>query len=254
MMKSQDGRAFAGVRKGRDKVQVAYVTATGLFEGVSEEEGRRIARVCFDRAYPKATTIFSEGDPSDALYIVKQGLVKLTSLSEGGTETIHDILKPEEILGEFLLTEKLRAFTATAIDDAVVTVVPKESFLELLSLIPTVSRNFIGILSKRLVRVEKGIASSSHSWSYHRLARMLLYLGEKYGEETAAGILIQLRLTHEDLANLIGTTRETVTTQLNKFERMGLLRRQGRHLIVIGPRLTEFIHSEELRLSKLDAE
>jgi hypothetical protein len=100
------------------------------------------------------------------------------------------------------------------------------------------------------MKVEKGVAESSHSWSYHRLARALLHLGEKYGEETPGGTLIRLRLTHEDLANLIGATRETVTTQLNKFERMGLLNRKGRQLIVIRPRLTEFISSEELRLGK----
>jgi CRP-like cAMP-binding protein len=225
-----------------------------LFDGVSEEEGGRIAGVCFDRAHPKGGTIFSEGDPSDALYVVKQGLVKLTSLSENGTETIHDFLKPGEIFGEFLLTEKVRAFTATAIEDTVLTVVPHERFLEILSLIPTVGRNFIGILSRRLVRVEKGVAHSSHSWSYHRLARMLLYMGEKYGEETPTGVLIQLRLTHEDLANLIGTTRETVTTQVNRFERMGLLKRRGRHLILFKGRLTEFIRSEEVRLTKPDIE
>ncbi len=252
-MKSQ-GRAFSGLREERDNVPVAFVTATALFEGISEEEGRRIARVCFDRAYPKGATIFSEGDPSDALYVVKQGLVKLTAISEKGMETILDFLKPGEIFGELLLTEKVRAFTATAIEDTVVTAVPQERFLELLLLIPTVGRNFIGILSKRLVRAEKGIAHSSHSWSYHRLARILLYLSEKYGEETPAGVLIRLRLTHEALANLIGTTRETVTTQLNKFERMGLLNRQGRHLVVIKHRLSEFISSEELRLSQSHVE
>ena len=249
MMKSQ-GRAFSGLREKRDSVSVAYVTATGLFEGVSEEEGRRIARVCFDRAHRKGTTIFSEGDPSDSLYVVKQGLVKLTSISEKGTETILDFLKPGEIFGELLLTEKVRAFTATAIEDTVVTVVPQDRFLELLSLVPNIGRNFIRILSKRLVKVGKGVADSSHSWSYHRLARTLLYLGEKYGEETPTGTLIRLRLTHEDLANLIGVTRETVTTQLNKFERMGLLNRRGRSLIIIRHHLSEFISSEELRLSK----
>jgi CRP/FNR family cyclic AMP-dependent transcriptional regulator len=233
-----------------DNVSMAFLKSIRLFEGISEEEARKIARLCFERAYPKGTAIFSEGDPSDGLYIVKGGLVKLTSLSETGTEAIHDILKQEEIFGELLITEKARAFTATAIEDAVVTVIPRERFLELLSLVPTVSRNFIRFLSKRLVKVEKGVADSSHSWSYHRLARALLQLGEKYGEKTPAGTLIRLRLTHEDLSNLIGTTRETVTTQLNKFERMGLLNRQGRQLIVIIPRLSEFISSEELRMDK----
>jgi CRP/FNR family cyclic AMP-dependent transcriptional regulator len=81
-----------------------------------------------------------------------------------------------------------------------------------------------------------------------RLARVLLQLSEKYGEEVPAGTLITVRLTHEDLANLIGTSRETVTTQLNKFTRMGLVKRRARRLIVTKSRLAHFIRSEELRL------
>lgn len=69
--------------------------------------------------------------------------------------------------------------------------------------------------------------------------------------ENPAGILIPIPLTHEDLANLIGTTRDTVTTQLNNFERMGILSRQNRRIIVHRSRLTEFIHSERVRVGNL---
>jgi CRP-like cAMP-binding protein len=133
----------------------------------------------------------------------------------------------------------------------VVTIIPRERLLELLGLVPTVALNFIKLLSQRVKKLGKELAEFSHSWSYHRLAKVLLELSEKYGEEVSTGILITLRLTHEDLANLIGTTRETVTTQINRFERMGLLSREDRHFIVNRSRLTEFIHSEEMRLSHL---
>jgi CRP/FNR family transcriptional regulator len=245
--------SVAGPEDGRG-VPMALVGLAGLFEGLPDEEVRQLARFCLERRYPKGATIFSEGDPSDALYIVAQGLVKLTSLSEHGAEAILDFLKAGEVFGEFLLTEPTRAFTATAMADTVVTVVPHDRFLDLLSASQTVARNFIRVLSKRLVRVEKGAAHASHSWSYHRLARALLYLGDKFGDDTPTGTVIRLRLTHEDLANLIGTTRETATTQLNRFERMGLVHRRGRHLVVLRQRLGEFIRSEELRLSKLDPE
>ena len=131
--------------------------------------------------------------------------------------------------------------------DSVVTVISREGFIRVLSLAPKVALNFIHVLSKRLVEVEEGLAESSHTWSYHRLAKVLLHLSEQYGEEVSTGTLITLRLTHEDLANLIGTTRETVTTQLNRFSRMGLLSRRARQIIVSRRRLTEFICSEQLR-------
>ena len=235
----------------REKVLVARLTATGLFEGISEEEARKVARLCSERAYPKGATIYSEGDPSDAVYILKEGLVKIISFSEKGAETILHILKPDEIFGALLLAEQTRPFTAVALEDAVVTIIPRERFLELLSLVPTVALNLIKLLSHRLKKVSRELAEFSHSWSYHRLAKVLLELCEEHGDEVPAGTLITLHLTHEDLANLIGTTRETVTTQVNKFERMGLLKRQDRQFIVNRARLTEFIHSEEMRLGHL---
>lgn len=177
--------------------------------------------------------------------------MKLVSHSEKGMETILHILKPDEIFGELLFSEEKRVFSAVAIEDALVTAISRDRFLELLTAVPTLALNFIKLLSKRLAKVEKGLAESSHTWSYHRLAKVLLKLAEDHGVEKPVGTLIPIRLTHEDLANLIGTTRETVTTQLSKFERMGLLNRQERHLIVSRPGLTEFIHSEEIRFDKV---
>jgi CRP/FNR family cyclic AMP-dependent transcriptional regulator len=225
-----------------------FITALDLFRGVSRREAQRISSLCTEKWFPQGTRIFSEGDPSESLYILKKGLVKLISLSDKGRETILHILEPEEVFGELLLSEAKRPFSAIAIEDALVTSISRESFLKLLSATPIVSLNFIRLISKRLARVETGMAEFSHTWSYHRLARVLLQLSEKYGEEVPAGTLITVRLTHEDLANLIGTSRETVTTQLNKFTRLGLVKRRARRLIVTKSRLANFIRSEELRL------
>lgn len=220
------------------------VTALDLFGGTSRREARKISSLCTEKWFPRGTSIFSEGDPGDSLYILKKGLVKLISLLGEGRETILHILKPDEIFGELLLSEEKRAFTAVAIEDALVITISRESFLRILAAVPTVDLNFIRVLSKRLARVETELAEFGHTWSYQRLAKVLLHLSERYGEEVPNGTLISVRLTHEDLANLIGTSRETVTTQLNKFARMGLLKRQARRLIVTKSGLTDFIRSE----------
>jgi len=227
------------------------VSALDLFQGISQRDAQKIASLCTEKWFPRRMRIFREGDTTDCLCILKKGLVKLISLSDKGRETILHILKPDEMFGELFLYEEKRPFTAIALEDSVVRVISKESFLELVSVAPTLALNFIRLLSKRLATVEKGLAESSHTWSYHRLAKVLLQLSEEYGEEIPAGTLINVRLTHEDLANLIGTSRETVTTQLNKFTRAGLLQRQARLLIVTKSRLSEFIHSEDPRLSNL---
>jgi CRP-like cAMP-binding protein len=175
------------------------------------------------------------------MFIVAEGLVKLVSFSGAGAETILHILKPGEIFGELIFAEERRAFDAVARTDVVVTVMPRTSFEEILSSVPAVAANFIRLLSRRLVRVEQELADFGHTWSYQRLAKMLLHLGTEHGVPTAGGTLIQLRLTHEDLAKLIGTTRETVTTQVKRLRKMGLLKRAGRHFVLDMERIAKFV-------------
>ena len=231
------------LRGGRIKgenMPLSINTAVDLFQGISEAEAQRVARLCTERRFPKGTPIFSKVDPANALYIVKDGKVRILSLSDKGTETIVHILKEGEIFGELLLSEEQRAFTAVAGTDALVTVLSKGSLTELLTAIPTISKNFIRLLSKRLAKVERDFGDFGHTWSYNRLAKVLLRLCEEHGKETPTGTVIPLRLTHEDLANLIGTTRETVTTQMIRFRRRGLVKRQDRFLVVNRSRLEEF--------------
>ena len=219
---------------------LSFNTSLELFQGLSETEAQKVARLCTERKYRRAATIFSKGDPANALFIVKSGKVRIRSLSDKGTETIVHILKEGAIFGELLLSEEQRAFTAVAGTDALVTVLPKGGLVDLLASIPTISKNFIRLLSKRLAKVEMESGDFGHTWSYNRLTKVLLRLCEEHGKETPKGTVIPLRLTHEDLANLIGTTRETVTTQMIRFRRMGLVKRQDRFLVVNKPRLEEF--------------
>jgi CRP/FNR family cyclic AMP-dependent transcriptional regulator len=228
-----------------DSKAMVRPTALELFKGVSDPDVRRIARLCTERRYPQGATVFSEGDPGDAMFIVREGLVKLVSVSEKGAETILHILKPDQIFGELLFSEEKRAFNAVASTDVLVTIIPRKSFEEILASFPAVARNFIRLLSRRLARVEQEFAGFGHTWSYQRLGRVLLQLAKEHGVDISRGTVIPVRLTHEDLANLIGTTRETVTTQIKKFKRLGLLKREGRHYIVNTHLLTRFLYPEE---------
>jgi CRP/FNR family cyclic AMP-dependent transcriptional regulator len=217
--------------------------AVDLFQGISEEEVQKISRLFTERRYTGGVTIFSLGALADSMYIVKEGVVRLSAVSERGAETILHILKPHEIFGELLFSEEKRALTAIADTDTIVTVIPREIFVEILRSVPLVAENFIRLLSRRLSKVEKEFADFGHTWSYNRLARVLLELAEEHGVEIPAGTRIPLRLTHEDLAKLIGTTRETVTTQINRFRRKGLVKREGRFFLLNRKGLESFLRS-----------
>jgi CRP/FNR family transcriptional regulator len=218
-----------------------------LFQGLAGGDLRRVAEMLEERRYLRGATIFRRNDPSDALYALEEGLVKLVARSDSGAGTILYLLRPVDIFGELLFSEDKRPFDAVAVTDVLAAVLSRERFAGLLSSIPTIALNFIRILSRRLVNVEKGVSEFSHTWSYHRLARVLLQLCEEHGEEIPGGVLIRLSLTHADLAEMIGTTRETVTYQMNRFKRMGLVAARGRRIVIDRNRLSDFLRSGETR-------
>jgi len=225
---------------------LSVITAADMFQGIAPADLEGIARLFTERKYPKGATIFERGDRGEALYVVKEGLVKLASHSGRGTVTILHLLPPGAIFGEILLSEERRAFTALAETDALVSVLPKRGLVHLLSTVPAFSMSFIRLLSRRLANVEMEFAGFGHTWSYHRLAKVLLKLGAEHGVKTPKGISLTLRLTHEELANLIGTTRETVTTQLGRFRRMGLIRREGKVLLLNTSGLRKLTQESEI--------
>ncbi len=228
---------------------VSPLTEEALLLGVAGGERPRLSRLFEERRYPRGGVIFAKGDPGDAVHVLKSGLVKLLTESHRSRETLLSILKPGDVFGELLLSEESRAFTAVAGTDAAVDTISRENFVKLLASHPAVALNFIRVLSRRLAKTERSVAEFGHTWSYHRLAKVLLQLANEHGvpAPSGAGTLVPLALTHAELASMIGTTRETVTAQLIRFKRLGLLAREGRHFTVHRPRLVEFIRSEELR-------
>lgn len=222
-----------------------FQSARELFRGLPGPEEGRIAELLKEKEYPRDAALFYEGSPNEFLYIVRKGLVKLVSLSEKGAETILHILREEDVFGELLLVEGKRPYTAIAATDVAVNTLSRKHFLEVLAGCPAFAHNYARMLSLRLMQVEREFSGMIHAWAYHRLAKELLHLAEDIGIDTRDGTRIALRLTHEDLANLIGTARETVTIQLNKFEEMGLIHREGRNIVVDRSRLREYVHVKE---------
>lgn len=222
-----------------------FQTAEELLQGIPEEEARRIAGLFSEKKYDRDAALFYEGGPADSLFIVRKGLVKLVSLSERGTESILHIVRADDVFGELLLVQGQRPFSAIALTDVQAGVLSRKDFLEILRTSPVFASNYTRLLARRLMEVEREFAGLIHAWAYHRLAKELLHLAEDIGEDTRIGTRIALKLTHEDLANLIGTTRETVTIQLHKFEEIGLIRREGRKLIVDRARLRDYVHVKE---------
>lgn len=212
-----------------------------LLSGLSEAESGRFHSLCIERRFLRDAEVFRQGDPPDGVCVLEKGLLKLVSVSEKGTEQILHILRPGDVFGELVLIGKPRPFTAVALTEAGVSILSLARLQELLATSPVFSRNYIRLLSMRLYELERTFPALVHAWPHHRLAKELLHLAEDMGDETPKGTRLTLRLTHELLSNLVGTSRETVTLLIHKFEEIGLLHREGRDLFLNRERLADYL-------------
>lgn len=215
-----------------------------LLEGLSPAEQAEVARRCAERVYRKGQVIFAVGDAPDALYLLREGWVKLRLLSREGRESIVQMFRPGDVFGEILLAVPERAFEAVALDRVGAAVLSRSQLLALLQSVPLFGMNFIRLLSARLAETRQELAAFGHAGAARRLARALLRLGEQEGEATPDGrVRLPRPVTHETLGNLIGTSRETVSMQMRRFARAGLLGYAGRHLLLRTERLHSFLAS-----------
>ncbi len=211
--------------------------AVELWEGLTPEEREHIAGFCPERRFSKGNTIFAPGDDPDALYILTSGLVTLSHVSEDGQESILRVLAPGQVFGELFLTVRARPFLATALTACAVTVIPGKTFLQLLTTIPRIGYNFICVLSRHLMEMALDRGQSSHKWALQRLVFTLSKLSVAHGVDEEGGTAIALPLTHKILADMIGTSRETVTRHLGRLKRQGVVKQRGRTLLIQRARL-----------------
>jgi CRP/FNR family transcriptional regulator len=194
-----------------------------IFSGLSAEELRRIATYARSLRKARGEFIYLPGDRADFVYILKQGRVKLSVLSESGKETAIDIIRPGEIFGEFaLMDESPRSNLTQALDDALMWAIPKHDFTRLLASLPKLALSYIRLVGDRRRRMEQKLSDITSKAVPARVCELLHELSTSAAEvETASEHLVPL--THHDVASLIGAARQTTTTVLNELERRGII-------------------------------
>jgi CRP/FNR family transcriptional regulator, cyclic AMP receptor protein len=177
-------------------------------------------------AFPKKQTIFGQGDPSDAVFYIKAGKVKLAVVSETGKEATIGILNEGDFFGEGCLTgQALRLCSATAMTDSSVMRIDKKSMVEVLHREPAFSDIFVAYLLTRNIRYEEDLVDQLFNSSEKRLARILLLLAH-FGKDGKPEILIP-KMSQETLAEMIGTTRSRVSFFMNRFRKLGFIDYDG---------------------------
>jgi CRP/FNR family transcriptional regulator len=205
-----------------------------LFRDFDSVELSELAQLVTTRRYGKHQTIFREGDPGQTFYLILSGSVAIVRIAADGRETILSILKERDFFGEMSIFDtSVRAASVRTLTEVEIGAIEREDFLALIDRSPRIGRLLVIALSERLRQANKLIAATTSQDIRSRLASLLLNLVQNFGEPVSNGTRITLRLTNQEMANMIGTTRETVNRTLNKFWDEHLIDMRTAHVVVV---------------------
>lgn len=214
-----------------------YLKQIPLFAGMSDDQLRQIARNSIERSYSKGSFIFHEGDPGEGFHFVISGKVKVVKSSDDGREHTIKIMQPGDLFAEVLLFTTLPyPASAIAAENSRIGVIKNSDLEKLILSNSQLALQLIKTLSQRLIYAQRKIKDLALNDVTSRTAETLASLARDHGQRNAQGhIAILLDMPRQELANLVGTTRESVTRSLSSLKRDGLIDFDGRRITIIDP-------------------
>ena len=199
-----------------------------LFSDLSDVELARFTAVVREREYPKNSVILFEDDPGDALYIVSSGQVKVVLIGEDGREVILSVLSDGDFFGEMsLIDDEPRSAHVIAMKDSQLLVLRRDDFQQQIQQLPSIALKVLKVLVGRLRRADAKIGGLVLLDVNGRVAKLLLDLGDESG-----GPSITRKLTHHTIAQMIGSSRETVSRAMRELTDRGLIAVSRREITI----------------------
>ncbi len=204
-----------------------------LFASAEQTELERISSLLSEIDVKKDVSIISRDTTGDSLYVILRGRVKIVIPGDGGREVILNLLKTGEFFGEMALLDDLpRSADVVASEDSKLLVLRRDQFAEHIKNSPATALYIMAELSRRLRRADELISNLALLDVYSRVAHIMIDLAKKDGTEVEEGILIRDRPTQQDIASMIGTSRETVSRVLSEFQKRGFVEMRGRDILL----------------------
>ena len=204
--------------------------ATSAPEGFELDDFERAGLRAVERRFAPKDTIFTPGDPDDQLYFLLSGAVRLYKIYGDYKEATTALLKDSGVFGKLNLVEgRWQDVFAEAVTEARVASIQKAALERVIKSDPEFALRLFSSLSERLRQSDEVIESLLHREVSTRLATLLVNLGERFGEDD----LIDVRLTHQDLANMIASTREAVSKVMSELQRDGVIETRNRRIAIL---------------------
>ena len=209
-------------------IEISAFQRVALFADLEPGELEALARVASVRHYPSGSPILRESEPGDLFFVLVRGEVKVFVDSPDGREVVLTHLQTGDFFGEMaLFAGDVRSASVTAMSESELVVLSRADFLAVLAHDFSLTKKILQTLSARLRRANEVIESLALQDVGGRLARYLLRLADEAGKPPVDGYFVVHRPTHQEIANSIGATRETVTRMLKQFEDRKLIKVKG---------------------------
>ena len=204
------------------KHEIEYLKNIQLFASLSDEELRQISDILVVKRFKKNEIILQEEDTNEYMYVILNGKVKVVQTTEDGKEILLALHQSGDFFGEMSLIDgKTSPANVIATEDSTAAIISKKDFNSLIRNQKKVLDNLLLILCSRHRESWDKIQMLNYKNASHRIKILFLMLSDKYGEKTAEGVTINMKLTHQEIAEMTGMTRETVTRVLDRWQREG---------------------------------
>jgi CRP/FNR family cyclic AMP-dependent transcriptional regulator len=203
-----------------------------FFDGLKKPELDRIAPYFHEYKFERNQHLFFEGDTAEKVFVIKSGRVRLLKTAASGKEMVLEVMVPGQICGGTTLFGETHRNGAQAVEPTVVYGLSKDSYHELLSKFPAIARGIIKYLGGKLMDAHDVIISLVSSKVESRIAAVIVRLCENHGTHTEDGISINIRLTRQDIADIVGSTVETTIRTMSRFQKKGLISTVSGRLLV----------------------
>lgn len=219
---------------GRDMVlSPVCIGSLWIFENLGAAEIEALSEAAIRRKHAKGDIIFNQGEPARKMFLIKGGRIKLTKLTESGSEITLDIRKAGDFFGEnMFIEETVFPVNAICLADTLVCGFTKKGFEDLVVKYPNIGLQVIRNLSKRIDLLTSRVGNMSYPHLEDRLYRVLAGVAREHGSQSAKGIVLDMPMTHEELSFLVGAHRVSITRAMKNLRESGKVIQEGRTLIL----------------------
>ncbi|MEJ6550663.1 MULTISPECIES: CRP-like cAMP-activated global transcriptional regulator GlxR [unclassified Corynebacterium] len=209
------------------------LSRAGIFQGVETTAVNALIEQLESVTFPRGTTIFDEGEPGDRLYIIISGKVKLARHAPDGRENLLTIMGPSDMFGELSIFDPgPRTSAAVCVTEMTAATMDSQMLHDWISDHPEISEQLLRVLARRLRRTNNTLADLIFTDVPGRVAKALLQLANRFGVQEGGALRVHHDLTQEEIAQLVGASRETVNKALAEFAHRGWIRLEGKSVLI----------------------